>query len=67
MMMIEKMPLLFSRDELRGMVLAIKKCFENIRDVRAGKASTPEVDDAEIESMLADGETQAIDAVMLRT
>ena len=64
--MIEKMAMLFSGDEVYVMGLAIKRCFENIRDVRDGKVSTPEIDDKEIKSMLADGETQAIDAVVLQ-
>ncbi len=64
--MIEKMAMLFSGDEVYVMGLAIKRCFENIRDVRDGKVSTPEIDDKEIKSMLADGETQVIDAVVLR-
>ena len=65
-MTVEKMAMLFSGDEVYVMGLAIKRCFENIRDVRAGKVSTPEVDDKEIKSMLADGETQVIDEVVLQ-
>ena len=64
--MVEKMAMLFSGDEVYVMGLAIKRYFENIRDIRAGKASTPEVDDDEIKSMLADGETQVINAVVLQ-
>lgn len=63
---VEKMPLLFSKDEVRAMALAIKKFFEHVQAVRAGKEPNFDIDDDEIEEMLAEGETHVIDEAMLR-
>jgi hypothetical protein len=63
---IEKMPLLFSRDEVCTIALATQRFFEHLMAVRAGEEHNPEMDDDEIEDMLADGDTHVIDEAMLR-
>jgi len=66
MIVVEKMPLLFSGDEMRAIALTIKKFFENEDDIRTGKAQNEKIDDEELECMLADEETFYIDLAMLK-
>jgi len=63
---VERMPLLFSRDEVHAMVLAIEGFFKHLQAVRTGKEPNLEIDDDEIEDMLAEGETHVIDEAMLK-
>lgn len=63
---VERMPLLFSREEVRAMVLAIDGFFKHLQAVRTGKEPNPAIDDDEIEDMLADGDAHVIDEAMLK-
>lgn len=62
----EKMPMLVSRDEVHTIILAIKRVIDNIHEVRAGKVSTPEIDDKEIENLITESKMHGIDEVMLK-
>ncbi len=63
---VKKMPLLFSRDEVRGIGLAIKKYGEHMSDIRSGRIPNPEIEDDEIEEMLASGEAHITDEALLK-
>jgi hypothetical protein len=63
---VERMPLLFSRDEVHAMVLAIEGYFKHLQAVRAGEEPDGDIDDEEIEDMLADGDAHIIDEAMLK-
>jgi len=66
MISVEKMPMLFSGNEMRAIALTIKKFFKNSDDIRTGKVQNEKIDDEELESMLADDTTFYIDLAMLK-
>jgi hypothetical protein len=62
----EKMPLLFSKDEVHAIGLIIKKYFQNEDDVQTGKVVYPKIDEEELECLLADDTTFYIDSAILK-
>jgi len=62
----DKMPLLFSKDEVHAIGLIIKKYFQNEDNVRTGMVVNPKIDEEELECLLADDTTFYIDSAMLK-
>jgi hypothetical protein len=62
----DKMPLLFSKDEVHAIGLIIKKYFQDEDDVQTGKVVYPKIDEKELECLLADDTTFYIDSAMLK-